>query len=290
LNKNKNASKAVLKQCSAFEDGFSNLVKSCGNSSSELTKQIKSKLSESVVSLASFDGDTVVSECTGILIENLCADTTTILTSANLVGSLDDGFNEKLTIKVRLPSDRVVFGLLGTFDSTYDLAVVKIRRARGFQEAHLSSSHPVQFESNSKVVAVGRCFDSGMLSFTDGKLIGPASYQIRELILSTYKMNMALNGCPLVDVNGNFVGVYFRRGKRTAFVPMNKILKFLEYSGTTRHSAADPPPCFERVPNGSWLLIYEDQDALKGRELGMFPLGESVIFSSEEAALSLSLE
>jgi hypothetical protein len=75
------------------------------------------------------------------------------------------------------------------FDLKYDLAVVKIKRARGFQEAHLSSSHRVQFESNSKVVAVGRCFESGMLRFTNGTVIGPASNAIRELILSTDKMN-----------------------------------------------------------------------------------------------------
>jgi len=126
-----------------------------------------------------------------------------------------------------------------------------------------------------------------MLSFTDGNLIGPASYQIRELILSTYKMNTALNGCPLVDVNGNFVGVYFQRGKRTAFVPMNKILEFLGYPGTTRHCAADTN---DGPDSNSWSLLYKDQDALKGRDLDLFPLGESVVFSSEEAALSLSLE
>jgi hypothetical protein len=44
----------------ALEDGFGNLVKSCGNSSSELTKQIESKLSESVVSLALFNGNYIV--------------------------------------------------------------------------------------------------------------------------------------------------------------------------------------------------------------------------------------
>jgi hypothetical protein len=90
---------------------------------------------------------------------------------------------------VRLPDGRVVSCLDGKFDFKYDLAVVTIKRARGFQEAHLSSSHRVQFESDSKVLAVGCCFDSGMLRFTNATVIGPATKAIRELILPTDKMN-----------------------------------------------------------------------------------------------------
>jgi hypothetical protein len=40
----------------------------------------------------------VVSECTGIFIESLCADTSTILTSANLVGSLQDGLTDNFKV------------------------------------------------------------------------------------------------------------------------------------------------------------------------------------------------
>jgi S1-C subfamily serine protease len=93
-------------------------------------------------------------------------------------------------IKVRLPNGRVVIGWLHHYDFKYDLAVVNIRRARGFQEAHLCSSHSMQFESNSKVVAVGRCFDSGMLKFTNGTVIRPTSDALSELVISTCKMNM----------------------------------------------------------------------------------------------------
>lgn len=303
VSKKQNASKSVHKQCIALEDGSSNLVESCGYSSSELTKQIESKLSESVVSLASFDGDTVVSECTGIFIENLCADATTILTTANLGRSLHDGFAKKLTIKVRLPNDRVVIGSLGQTDLKYDLAVVKIRRARGFQEAHLSSSHRVLFESDSKVVAVGRCFNSGMLRFTNGTVIGSASYETRELILPTCEMNTALNGCPLIDFDGNFVGVNFRCGKPTVFVPMNKILEFLGYCGTTRHSTADieDEPDSNRhsaadtndkhglnrnVLNDNWSMLYGDAEA--DRDLDLFPLGEcAFVYKKEDLSASI---
>ncbi|CAM0870601.1 unnamed protein product [Alopecurus aequalis] len=97
LKKKQNASKTVLNKHIASEDESGNLVKSC---ESNLTKQIESEQSESVVSLASF--------------------------KANLVGSVRDGITDNLAIKVRLPSDRVVIGWLHRCDFKYDLAVVNI--------------------------------------------------------------------------------------------------------------------------------------------------------------------
>ena len=43
-----------------------------------------------------------------------------------------------------------------------------------------------------------------------------------------------MSGYPLVDFDGNFVGVILQRGEMTFFVPMNKILEFLGHSATTR--------------------------------------------------------
>lgn len=88
-----------------------------------------------------------------------------------------------------LPSDRVVIGWLYHWDFKCGIAVVNIRRARGFQEARLSSSHCVQFESTGNVVAVGRCFDSGMLKSINGMVIGSARDELYELMLSTSKIN-----------------------------------------------------------------------------------------------------
>ena len=95
-----------------------------------------------------------------------------------------------MQIKVRLPSNLVVIGWLHHCDFKYNLAVVNIRCARCFQEAHLSRSHGMQFEPNSKLVAVGCCFDSGMLKSTNATVIGSASDGVCELMLSTYEMNM----------------------------------------------------------------------------------------------------
>ncbi|VAI24963.1 unnamed protein product [Triticum turgidum subsp. durum] len=275
LNEKKSASKTVLTQrpihpdITTFEDGFGNLLKS-SSSSSELTKQIESELSESVVSLASFVGSTVLFECTGIFIENLCTDATSILTSANIVGSSDSEITDNLTIKVRLPSNRVVIGLLHHCDFKYNLAVVNIRRARGFQEAHLSRSHGMQFEPNSKLVAVGCCFDSGMLKCTNGTVIGNASDGVYELMLSTYKMNMAWIGCPLIDFDGNFVGMNLQSGQKTMFTPVNKILECLGYLTTVR------------VESSQVVAGIKEAITTKAQNAGMLKDGMHEINSFEE--------
>ncbi|KAF7062277.1 hypothetical protein CFC21_068900 [Triticum aestivum] len=275
LNEKKSASKTVLTQrpihpdITTFEDGFGNLLKS-SSSSSELTKQIESELSESVVSLASFVGSTVLFECTGIFIENLCTDATSILTSANIVGSSDSEITDNSTIKVRLPSNRVVIGLLHHCDFKYNLAVVNIRRACGFQEAHLSRSHGMQFEPNSKLVAVGCCFDSGMLKCTNGTVIGNASDGVYELMLSTYEMNMAWIGCPLIDFDGNFVGMNLQSGQKTMFTPVNKILECLGYLTTVR------------VESSQVVAGIKEAITTKAQNAGMLKDGMHEINSFEE--------
>ncbi|XP_047084302.1 uncharacterized protein LOC124695508 [Lolium rigidum] len=115
-------------------------------------------------------------------------------------------------------------------------------------------------------------------------------------------MNTALNGCPLVDFDGNFVGVNFRRGKRTVFVPMNKVLEFLGYSGTTRHSTADTEdePDSNRhsaadtndkhglnsVLDDSWSMLYGDVEP--DRDLDLFPLGEcAFVYKKEDLSASI---
>lgn len=158
----------------------------------------------------------MIYECTGIFIENSCADATSILTVASFVGTPEMAITDDLTvgaanfsvllfllnisscshvldlllqIKVRLPNDRVVIGWLHNRYLNYDLAVVNIRHARGFQTVHLSSSHHVQFESNHKVVAVGRCFNSGMLKSTNGIVISSPTDGHSELMRATCKIN-----------------------------------------------------------------------------------------------------
>ncbi|XP_062201032.1 uncharacterized protein LOC133903621 [Phragmites australis] len=245
LNEEKKAFKVALR----LSLGFGNLSKLGESSSSELSKQVASGVSESVVSIASLIGDTVIYECTGIFIENSCADATSILTVASFVGTPEMAITDDLTIKVRLPNDRVVIGWLHNRYLNYDLAVVNIRHARGFQTVHLSPSHHVQFESNHKVVAVGRCFNSGMLKSTNGIVISSPTDGHSELMRATCKINQAWIGGPLVDFEGNFVGMNFRCGESTAFLPKNKILKCL---GLLRNDAA------VTVDNGALNRLFHE--------------------------------
>jgi len=82
---------------------------------------------------------------------------------------------------VRLPDDLVVIGWLHHYDLKYDLAVVNIERLHGFCAPKISSRHQVQFDESTKVVAVQRCFDSGLLTTTCGIEIGRLNDEFCEL-------------------------------------------------------------------------------------------------------------
>ncbi|KAL6656334.1 hypothetical protein ACP70R_007160 [Stipagrostis hirtigluma subsp. patula] len=232
-NEEKKASKVILRPFAQKEDilmpspVFDNLSELGESSSSELGKQVASGVSESVVSIASFLGETMLHECTGMFIEGSCADATSILTVAHLVATPDRGITDDVTIKVRLPNEQVVTGWLHNSDLNYDLAVVNIRRTSGFQTVHLSSSHHVRSESNHEVVAVGRCFNSGTLKYTNGIVISSPSNGRSELMFSTCEIDTAWVGGPLVDFEGNFVGVNCRSEESTEFLPKNKVLECL---------------------------------------------------------------
>uniref|UniRef100_A0A0E0KPV9 Uncharacterized protein n=1 Tax=Oryza punctata TaxID=4537 RepID=A0A0E0KPV9_ORYPU len=155
------------------------------SSSSELDRQLASVLHQCVVSLASFVEGTMLVGSTGIFLPSASdADPTRILTSASLIRSSNDESKiiDNLTvgvanfsIKVRLDDNLVVIGWLHQYDLKYDLAVVNIERLRRFCAPAIGSRFQSPFESNTKVVTVRRCFNSGMLTTTSGMEIGRLS-------------------------------------------------------------------------------------------------------------------
>ncbi|CAL5000140.1 unnamed protein product [Urochloa decumbens] len=214
------------------EAGYDNVSKSGSSSSSELSEGLASIYGQCVVSVASFIEGTMVFGCTGIFLPPGSSDTnaTSVLTSASLVRSSDDENKiiDNLTIKVRLPDDLVVIGWLHHYDLKYDLAVVNIERLCGFCAPKLSSRLQLQFECSTNVVAVGRCFDSGMVTATRRIDIGRLSDELCEL-------DMALLGGPLFGYHGisyrGFVGMNCREGERAVFLPRDKIIECLEHFG-----------------------------------------------------------
>ncbi|VAI33539.1 unnamed protein product [Triticum turgidum subsp. durum] len=196
---------------------------------SQLSEQAVSRLSRSVVSLASFDGDTKLRECTGICIETSAPDSeATILTSRQLIPPT---WPASLTIKVRLSNNRIVTGRIEDPGIYVDFFIVNIRNVSGVDVASLDGD--MQFEPHTKVVAVWRCFNSGLLKSTRGLNLASPSLLTGETIVSTCRIRKAGIGGPLVDFDGNFVGMNSSRTKmeKTAYVRRERILRFLLHKG-----------------------------------------------------------
>ncbi|VAH72364.1 unnamed protein product [Triticum turgidum subsp. durum] len=197
-----------------FEEEFGSLSDSGQGVWTELSKEVASNLAGTVVSIASFDdgNNKLFFACTGIITVNT-PKTTSFLTSLSL-------------IEVRLPDNKIESGWLQFYDLKHNVAVINIIRYHSLQVACLD--HQQQIESQSKVVAVGRCFNSGKLMATAGMLTdNPRGAYREELAISTCEITMTGVGGPLVDFNGNFVGMNFYDEKETPFLPRNTILELL---------------------------------------------------------------
>uniref|UniRef100_A0A0D3GIN7 Uncharacterized protein n=1 Tax=Oryza barthii TaxID=65489 RepID=A0A0D3GIN7_9ORYZ len=227
---------------------------------SGLSQEVISNLSETVVSVASFNGDQTHFSGTGIVVRNKDEVTTSILTSANVIRCFDDDSKINpfldvvllalsLQIRVLLPNKQRVIGWMGHFDLNYNIAVVVIKYLPGLRAA--SFDHEVRFGSQSTVVAVGRSFNSGKLMALSGIVTdGPTDYP-EHLMISTCKITKDMAGGPLIDLDGNFVGMNFFSEERTPFLPRNKIYRSLvpqeEWQKKGTRSKPYPSQAFQKV-------------------------------------------
>ncbi|KAM0873675.1 hypothetical protein ACQ4PT_037913 [Festuca glaucescens] len=205
---------------------------------SELSEQVVSRLRKSVVSLASFDGNTKLRECTGICIESSCPDATCLLTSINLIPYTwpRRTITERLTIQVRLPNDKTVTGWIEDPERYIDFFIVKINNVAGIDAAHLSHlslDRVMQFEPYRKVAAVWRYFDSGKLKTTSGVDLASVCAHTDEKMLSTCRIHEMGIGGPLVDFDGNFVGMNCSgtEQRKTPYVRRPSIRNFMWLRG-----------------------------------------------------------
>jgi len=83
-----------------FEEEFGSSSDSCQGVWSELSKEVVSNLSKSVVSLASFQGDKLNCACTGMVVMNYSVGVD-ILTSADLIRSPHDPNDLPRSLRVR---------------------------------------------------------------------------------------------------------------------------------------------------------------------------------------------
>ncbi|TVU04879.1 hypothetical protein EJB05_48019 [Eragrostis curvula] len=194
---------------------------------SKLNQTVVRNLSKTVVAVASFIGNKMYFGCTGIVVKSNEA-SASILTSASLVRSDDDDSNMKsiLMIQVRLPNGEATIGMVAHYDLDYNVAVIIIPPFSGLQAAFFD--HHMEFDSHSKVVAVGRWFYSGRFMATAGTLTDePNGDYLEHMRISTCKIPMVMTGGPLIDSCGNFVGMNFFSVERTPLLPSNKIVDFL---------------------------------------------------------------
>uniref|UniRef100_A0ACD5XDZ6 Uncharacterized protein n=1 Tax=Avena sativa TaxID=4498 RepID=A0ACD5XDZ6_AVESA len=214
-----------------FEEEFGSSSVSGQGVWMELGEELASNLANTVVSLASFDeGNLVFFACTGIIIKNDPeTQTTSFLTSLSLARSSEDDTKifHNMKIQVRLPDNNVELGWLNFWDLQHNLAVINIPRFHTLQVACLDNQR--QFDCHTKVVAVGRCFNSGTLMATAGMLTDNPSGDYRgELAVSSCQITMTGVGGPLIDFNGDFVGMNFYAEEETPFIPRTKILELLK--------------------------------------------------------------
>lgn len=158
--------------------------------------------------------------------------------SASLVRSSDDEnkIDDDLRIEVRLPNKQLVTGKLQHCSLHYNVAVVNIMASPDLHIAKLY--HNIQFEPCCKVVAVGRIFAGGSLTATSGMLSDePSNFDCSELLTSTCIITKAGIGGPLVDFDGNFLGMNFYEEGKTPFIPRNIILEYLRHFETKRSKA-----------------------------------------------------
>ncbi|KAF8697931.1 hypothetical protein HU200_035429 [Digitaria exilis] len=183
-------------------------------------KRISSEISRNTVALASFKGDTRIFACTGVFID-FDDECPIILTSASLVRDPGDQNKiiEDLRIEVLLPGKRREIGTLKLLSLHYNVALVSVDNYRALCPVNLERL-PVNVTNDmihdclvndTTVVAIGRIFQSGALMATSGKLTTDALHVLdcEALCYTTCKTTKAGIGGPLVDVDGNFIGMNF---------------------------------------------------------------------------------
>ncbi|VAI19498.1 unnamed protein product [Triticum turgidum subsp. durum] len=198
-----------------------------------ITQELATKLSPSIISLASFDGDKMHFRSTGIVLENSSSGGTCVLTSSALVSTSDKErmLTPTLKIKLRLPNNEVVGGWIKHYSLPFSMVVIETGFSPDLRAACLSKS--VQVKPHSQLLAVKHCFHSGKLMDTRGEPIdGPSEVDSEGFMFSTCKITTDGSGGPLVDFDGNIVGMNdYHDQKITRYVPTNKILECLRNLG-----------------------------------------------------------
>uniref|UniRef100_A0A0E0PTB7 Serine protease n=1 Tax=Oryza rufipogon TaxID=4529 RepID=A0A0E0PTB7_ORYRU len=184
--------------------------------------------------------------CTGFFIE--WSGSKMILTSASLVRDSGDEnkIDENLRIKVFL-NNQCKEGKLEHCNLHYNIALVSVKY-RALRPLNTSFDC-----KSSRVVAVGRCFNSGTLMATSGLVPWTGTLDCQFLACSTCKITKAGIGSPLVNLDGNVIGMNFYDTRiGTPFLLWEEICKILASFETKSESGGDignaSGACFWKMP------------------------------------------
>ncbi|RCV24002.1 hypothetical protein SETIT_5G050600v2 [Setaria italica] len=191
------------------------------------------ELARCMVGLESFTGDTKIFSCSGTIVEYV-DDTGYVVTSASLVRCPDkDEQVDKPKINVWLASGQKLEGFVSNVDFYYNICVIKVPCTFHLPSKSFSpNTWSFNFYENHTrdVVVLGRSCEPCSLKVASGKLIPRRSkFDCEELLVSSCKISKRGVGGPLMDFDGNVIGMNFYDKKETPFLPSFIVLKCLQH-------------------------------------------------------------
>ncbi|CAD6269178.1 unnamed protein product [Miscanthus lutarioriparius] len=247
----------------------------------ELKEGVAPHICGNLVALASFNGESKLFACTGFFVDYYADKCPAILTSASLVRNRDGTIIEGLMVGALLPNNERCEGKLEHYSLHYNVALVSVKNYNVDCPANLKH----QTVDYSKVVAVGRHFEPDLVMAAGGKCTRwSGKLDCNDLRYAACTITKAGIGGPLVDVNGNFMGMnYYDRNMGTPYLPFDLLCGILNYFKTGRtnyekiepHSSLPGPEAHivkdgEKQPQNSWMGAgqSEDMDTLMDQDEG----------------------
>uniref|UniRef100_A0ACD5UFF5 Uncharacterized protein n=1 Tax=Avena sativa TaxID=4498 RepID=A0ACD5UFF5_AVESA len=199
-----------------------------GSLESLQARKVALLVSKSITSLSSYAGGKRIRVCSGfVMCQTDNTDTSMILTSATLVRSLngDNNVIPNVKVKVLLSDGHITDGHIFLVDFHYNVAVVKVAADLPLLEViHLKGT-----THNGAVLALGRAYEGGNLMCSRGQVVNQTStFGCSELLVSSCKISMAGSGGPLVNYNGQVLGINFYENNQTSHLPMLVVSSVME--------------------------------------------------------------
>ncbi|XP_062204255.1 uncharacterized protein LOC133906387 [Phragmites australis] len=190
------------------------------------------QVAPSVVGLQSKVGDTDHFSCSGTVVES-SEEAHIIVTVANLVKCPDtDELADDLKINVYLHNQETCEGHLLYQDFYHNICLIQIKPPVHLPEKGFSSNiEAINFDRSCSrdVVTLGRDKEIHILLVSTGKIIPKSSkFDCEELLVSTCRISKAAVGGPLMNFDGDFIGMNYYDTNETPFIPSFVVLKCLQ--------------------------------------------------------------